>query len=77
MAKCQICRGNEQIILTRWELIRYWLFKRLNSVLFPQDFKDETNDFFTKGYSDGYTTGIERERERAEIINKRYGRSGS
>ncbi len=75
MTKCEVCRQKDYILLTRWERVRYWLYFHINTTLFPQDFDDTKSEKFTQGYSDGYIKGTEHQRERYELINKRYGKS--
>lgn len=60
MVKCQTCRNKEAELLTTWERLRYWLFVRYNSILFPQDYDDLKNDRYTQGFSDGNVAGYER-----------------
>lgn len=57
--KCHVCREKDVELLTRWERIRFWLFVRVNSVLFPQDYGDLKNDRYTQGCSDGNIQGYE------------------
>ena len=57
--KCQTCRTNDAELLTRWERIRNWLYVRINSALFPQDYEDTKNDRYTQGFSDGNIKGYE------------------
>lgn len=74
MAKCQTCRSQDDILLTRWERVRYWLYYHMNHACFPQDFDDTKSEKYTQGYSDGYLKGTDAARERYELLNQRYGR---
>ena len=71
--KCQTCRDKDAELLTRWERIRNWLFLRMNSIFFPQDFDDLRSDRYTQGFSDGLIAGTKNERQRQEVMNQRYG----
>ncbi len=72
MSKCQVCRDKEVELLTRWERIRNWLFKRTNYVFFPEDWEDMRSEKFTQGYSDGTRDGADYERRRYETLHDKY-----
>ena len=59
MAKCPDCRKKEAELLTTWERVRYWLAWRL----FPEDLRDERSGFYTAGFGDGYTRGVDASKE--------------
>lgn len=60
--KCHVCREKEAELLTWWERTRYWLFVKVNSALFTQDYDDLKNDKYTQGFSDGFIDGTEKEK---------------
>ncbi len=62
MAKCQTCRENDAELLTTWERLRNWKFRKLNYIFFTQDFEDLKSEKYTQGYSDGYIAGTEKQR---------------
>lgn len=55
--KCHVCRQRDVELLSGWERLRYWLFIRFNSILFPQDLDDLKSEKYTQGISDGHLAG--------------------
>ncbi len=62
MARCHVCRDKEAELLTWWEKTRYWLFVKINSSLFTQDFEDLKSEKYTKGFGDGFIDGTDKEK---------------
>lgn len=56
--KCADCKKTEKLF-PLWERIRSWFAWHL----FPVDLKDESNNVFTQGFSDGYRAGMEKAKE--------------
>jgi hypothetical protein len=71
--KCHVCRDREAELTTWWERLRNWKFRKLNSILFTQDFEDLKSEKYTQGYSDGYTDGAEKEHQHQMDLQKKYG----
>ncbi len=72
MAKCHSCRDKDVELLTWWERTRYWLFVKVNSILFTQDFEDLKSEKYTQGFSDGFVDGTEKERTSHERMRELY-----
>lgn len=69
--KCQTCRSKDAELLTRWEKVRNWLFLRVNTTLFPQDFDDLRSEKYTQGFSDGNVDGFNAAAKRFEAAQAR------
>jgi len=65
MAKCSQCRRASDLLDSRWDKIRLWLFNHL----FAADITDLSQDKFTQGFSDGYKAGFARGEEMYEKTN--------
>jgi hypothetical protein len=65
MAKCSQCRRASDLLDTRWDKIRLWLFHHL----FAADITDLSQDKFTQGFSDGYSAGFERGEKMFDEVN--------
>lgn len=72
MAKCSQCRRASDLLDTRWDKIRLWLFHHL----FAADITDLSQDKFTQGFSDGYKAGFERGEQMFEKTNGHKYKSG-
>ncbi len=52
--KCSQCRQNDRELLTTWERVREWLFRR-----FTTDIEELSSAKYTQGFSDGYVRGFD------------------
>jgi hypothetical protein len=66
MIKCQSCRTKDVELLTKWERFKNWCFRKVNSILFTDDFEDLKTQKYTQGFSDGTVDGARYERARFE-----------
>lgn len=66
MRKCDQCRELDKYLLTKWEIFVGWLFYKVNSILFTDDFKDYASQKYTQGFTDGSIEGVNSERIRLE-----------
>lgn len=73
MAKCHVCRDRDAELLTVWQRTRYWLFVRINSLFFTQDYADMQSEKFTQGFGDGYIRGTEDHKAVVDKMAKIYG----
>lgn len=72
MSKCSQCRKNDVELLTRWERVKNWLFRRVNFTFFSEDFDDLRSELYTQGYTDGNIDGVNRARKDYERNQKLY-----
>ena len=72
MSKCSRCRRDDAELLTKWERVRNWLFIRVNTTFFPEDFDDLKSEKYTQGYADGNIDGINRAKKDYERNKELY-----
>lgn len=66
MIKCQSCKDKDVELLTRWERFKNWLFYKVNSIFFTDDFEDFKTQKYTQGFSEGTIDGAKYERAKLE-----------
>lgn len=65
MAKCSVCKKAE-VVDTPFDKITEWLFRHI----FPKHYEDLTEEKYTRGFGEGYVTGVKAERGAKEERDK-------
>lgn len=66
MSRCKDCRKEYKELRSTWDKIRLFIFS-----FFQEDIADIRQDYYTKGYGEGYGAGFERAKKaQVEVITK-------
>lgn len=66
MRKCKECRQLDYELLSPWERFTNWLFIRVNTIFFTDNFEDVKMQKYTQGFGDGTTDGFKVARKNFE-----------
>ena len=65
--KCRDCRREYKELRTAWDRVRLFFFG-----LFTEDIADIKEDYFTKGYGEGYSAGFDKAKQAQVDVIKKY-----